>query len=677
MILRKQSLLGAFTAFMAAGTLLMPPSASAQAAEEDVQVLTRGPVHEAFAESVNFDPEPGIIISTRIPDPIEEMPPEQQLEGENVTWISGYWAWDDDQNDFIWISGIWRNLPPGRQWVPGYWNEIDGGKYQWTSGYWADSTTSEVEYVSTAPPRNIDVGPNTEAPSENHNWIPGNWYWSETRYVWRPGYWVPLRTNWTWVPSRYCWSHRGYVYVDGYWDYAVAGRGVLFAPLYFRQHVYTRPDYFYTPSIVVALNVFSDHLFVRPRCGHYYFGDYYAPRYRDSGFYASFSWHSGHRGYDPIYAYDRWDHRGDRNWERQRRDNYNYFRDNEDSRPPRTWAAMRDSRDDRFNDGRNRKYASPLSGFAKNNKSGQRFRTLDEGRRKEFVSQRQEMRKFSQERRQSESRGMVAGDGAKKTASREKLTRSPIVGREAERFAKNEGPPKRPESRGDKIRVIPAGKNKVQAGDSRKGESGVADKRHDAAKANERGVTPRDDKARAGGKSVAPEQKRDGKSNGDSRKADSPTPRREAGSVREFPKRKAEERQAQPKADRPNTERKTQITPKREVQPKAQSRPAPERRPQVAPRREERPQPKAQQRPAPDRKQQAVPKRESQPKPQARQAPQRKQQIAPQREARPKPQARQATQPQSAPQRTEQSGRKGNKSSEDEITDKKRRGGKQ
>jgi len=30
--------------------------------EEGVQVLTRGPVHEAFAETVTFDPEPGIVV---------------------------------------------------------------------------------------------------------------------------------------------------------------------------------------------------------------------------------------------------------------------------------------------------------------------------------------------------------------------------------------------------------------------------------------------------------------------------------------------------------------------------------------------------------------------------------------------------------------------------------------
>ena len=90
-------------------------------AEEGVEVLTRGPVHEAFAETVTFDPEPGIVVPKAPPAAIEEMPPEQRPEGANVAWIPGYWAWDDERTDFLWVSGIWRALPPGRQWVPGYW----------------------------------------------------------------------------------------------------------------------------------------------------------------------------------------------------------------------------------------------------------------------------------------------------------------------------------------------------------------------------------------------------------------------------------------------------------------------------------------------------------------------------------------------------------------------------
>jgi len=40
--------------------------------QEDVQVQTRGPVHEAFAETVSFNPEPGNIVPKAPPAPIEE-----------------------------------------------------------------------------------------------------------------------------------------------------------------------------------------------------------------------------------------------------------------------------------------------------------------------------------------------------------------------------------------------------------------------------------------------------------------------------------------------------------------------------------------------------------------------------------------------------------------------------
>ena len=51
------------------------------AIQDGVEVLTRGPVHEAFAETVTFDPEPGIVVSQAPPDPIEEIAPDQRPEG--------------------------------------------------------------------------------------------------------------------------------------------------------------------------------------------------------------------------------------------------------------------------------------------------------------------------------------------------------------------------------------------------------------------------------------------------------------------------------------------------------------------------------------------------------------------------------------------------------------------
>ena len=116
------------TALVALGTSLglnqLVAAQPAPAAGQDgVEVLTRGPVHEAFAETITFDPEPGIVAPKAPPAAIEEVPPQQRPEGTNVTWIPGYWGWDDERNDFLWVSGIWRALPPGRQWVPGYWGQ--------------------------------------------------------------------------------------------------------------------------------------------------------------------------------------------------------------------------------------------------------------------------------------------------------------------------------------------------------------------------------------------------------------------------------------------------------------------------------------------------------------------------------------------------------------------------
>ena len=60
------------------------------------QVLTQGPVHEAFAAPVVHDAKAGPIVPKAPPDPIQEMPPDQKPSGQNIQWIPGYWAWDVD-----------------------------------------------------------------------------------------------------------------------------------------------------------------------------------------------------------------------------------------------------------------------------------------------------------------------------------------------------------------------------------------------------------------------------------------------------------------------------------------------------------------------------------------------------------------------------------------------------
>ena len=413
-------------------------------AEEGVQVLTRGPVHEAFAETVTYDPEPGIVVPKAPPAAIEEMPPAQRLEGNNVSWIPGYWAWDDERNDFLWVSGIWRDLPPGRQWVPGYWGQSGQG-YQWTSGYWADAQANEVEYLPK-PPASVEVGPNIAAPSADQTWLPGCWVWQQNRYAWRPGFWAAAQPSWIWVPAHYVWAPRGYVYVDGYWDYPVERRGVLFAPVYFSASVYGRRGYSYTPSAVINLAVFANHLFMRPRYQHYYFGDYYAANYRGAGYHPWYSINAGRFGYDPIYAQNRWQHRQDREWEHRQRVDFENRRDHEDFRPPRTWADQR--RMDLHTQqarGRGFEVATPYDDFRRAKNNPLRFHPVNQVERRQYRQNAQDVRRFSEERQRREynAAGGPAGTRARDAApARVKLHGSPIVGKPAAGRGGKHAPPK-------------------------------------------------------------------------------------------------------------------------------------------------------------------------------------------------------------------------------------------
>lgn len=412
--------------------------------ENGVEVLTRGPVHEAFAETISFDPDPGYVISKAPPEPIEELPPDQKPDGANVDWIPGYWAWDDESSDFVWISGVWRALPPGREWVPGYWGRTNRG-YQWTSGYWADAQADEIEYLPQ-PPETVEVGPNIAAPSADHSWMPGSWVWTQSRYAWRPGFWQVVQPNWDWVPSHYVWAPRGYVFVDGYWDYPVRRRGVLFAPVRINPSVYARRDFSYSPAVVINASVFSDHLFVRPQYNHYYFGDYYAPTYRAAGFSAAFSFQSGRQGYDPIYSRDRWQNRQDPEWGRRVQATFDRRRDHEDARPRRTLAAQVtfEKSDPRRAD-RSFTVASSVDQVARDTNAGVRFRRVAGDERQQTVQRVKDVQRFREERQRGESDVSSERTPNRSEPVRTKAQRSPIVGKRGNQLEKDDSPPDRPQ----------------------------------------------------------------------------------------------------------------------------------------------------------------------------------------------------------------------------------------
>ena len=301
--------------------------------------MTRGPVHEAYAVPVTAGQTAGLIVPKQPPAPVEEVPPDMKPEGGKATWIPGYWTWDDERQDFIWASGVWRSPPPGYRWMPGYWKEAPGQGYQWISGYWMPAHIEEATYMPQ-PPQSIETGPTSGSPGANYFWVPGHWQWVNTRYAWQPGYWTACQPDWIWVPATYYWCPRGWVYVPGYWDYPLAHRGLVFAPVYFAG-----PVPVYRPAVCLEVGAFSVSLFCRPAYCHYYFGDYYGDNYVALGIHPWFYYSSPRFGYDPLFVYYRWyhvEHLGERGWDAHLRGWHDYYRGHPNMRPPRTLVAQRE-----------------------------------------------------------------------------------------------------------------------------------------------------------------------------------------------------------------------------------------------------------------------------------------------------------------------------------------------
>ena len=305
------------------------------------EVMTRGPIHEAFAEPVNTGAVQPLIVPKQPPEPINEAPSDTRPADENATWISGYWTWDDERNDFVWASGVWRVPPPGRRWIPGYWAQVDNG-FQWVPGVWASAASEDVTYYPP-PPETKDEAPTGEPPSADTFWIPGYWNWSGTSYAWQPGRWSPAYAGWTWIPASYTWCPRGWLFRDGYWDFPLAQRGLIFAPVRFAGGIFGRPGFSYRPSVAIDPSLLTFYLFVRPTYSHYYFGDYFGAQYDRLAIYPWFSvFRQGRYAYDPLFSYYGWYYRGrDPRWAQNLQTWHAYYRAHPDVRPPHDLASQR------------------------------------------------------------------------------------------------------------------------------------------------------------------------------------------------------------------------------------------------------------------------------------------------------------------------------------------------
>jgi hypothetical protein len=307
---------------------------------EGVEVQTRGPVHEAFAEPAGSQPVATPVIPKAPPAPIAEQAPNQKPQGQNSVWIPGYWSFDDEKKDYVWVSGLWRVPPPGRVWMPGHWQSVRGGS-QWVAGFWSLANQAHVEYLPPPPPP-VDTAP-SPAPQPGMDYAPGCWVYSGARYLWRPGFWHPHCPGWIWIPATYVWTPAGCVYVEGYWDHPLQLRGLLFAPVVFDPAVIASRSFRYTPAFAVNTEFLTCALFARPSCRAYYFGDYFGPTYSRAGYIAWCDYRAHRFAPDPLFDYYRVAGglgRHDAGWSQNMRQLYAGRANGSIPRPPRTLAAQ-------------------------------------------------------------------------------------------------------------------------------------------------------------------------------------------------------------------------------------------------------------------------------------------------------------------------------------------------
>lgn len=233
-----------------------------------------GPVHEAY-----FTPITDSVVYQAIgqtpPDPILERIPTQTAA--DTVWIPGYWDWDIELQDFIWISGIWRKPPPNHQWISGSWKKSDQGWVR-LPGFWSAKPSEELTAIPIAPPASLEENTGT-SPGTDYFWSPGFWSYNSgtKKYTWMSGSWIPFDEEWILVPAHYVWRDKGFFFIEPYWDWNLTTRGTPYIALNIPQTL--RSGYVSTPSVKTAPQAIYQYYFPwYPNYLHLFQHQYYFSR---------------------------------------------------------------------------------------------------------------------------------------------------------------------------------------------------------------------------------------------------------------------------------------------------------------------------------------------------------------------------------------------------------------
>jgi hypothetical protein len=74
------------------------------------------------------------------PPRVEVVPPPRP----GYAWAPGYWAWDGDEDQYVWRGGRWLPEHPGYVWAPDRWERRDH-HYHFGPGHWERRRHEERE----------------------------------------------------------------------------------------------------------------------------------------------------------------------------------------------------------------------------------------------------------------------------------------------------------------------------------------------------------------------------------------------------------------------------------------------------------------------------------------------------------------------------------------------------
>lgn len=100
------------------------------------RLLLASVITMVVATSVNAQVSIGVSISARIAPPALPEYVQPACPADGYLWVPGYWAWNNDIQDYYWVPGVWVAPPTeGLLWTPPYWG-FENGAYLFHAGYW-------------------------------------------------------------------------------------------------------------------------------------------------------------------------------------------------------------------------------------------------------------------------------------------------------------------------------------------------------------------------------------------------------------------------------------------------------------------------------------------------------------------------------------------------------------